>query len=511
MQRRDLDEIAEHVVVADLERFDPGGFGISRLQTGNHLAAAVAQAAMLIEIGIGAAPDEAAVARIEGKRFVQRPRQRLLDLRRRGGQTFGNAHQLARQAEHLAGAQQLRGKVVSGHNRRTDRAEIARPPSSKRQPRQRAGQVGSGLQRVAQIVPQARLVGEIGDSVETRVQDRRIGQRTAEPAGQLARAGGGDGAVDGGEQTSGAGALVRADQLEIGAGRGVDDEKTAGTLLARRAEQRRLADLGDLNIGEQPGERGQLGAGEFAEGVERRHAETGLQRAFAAHGIEMGARARRQSRAGLLDLAAQHRIAGQIVADQHLARLEPGKLAGEIARAGRRGDQLAGRDVERGQCIARLAVVFRRRAEQRGEEVVGAGIEQGLLGERAGGDQPHHVAAHHRLGTALPGLGRVLDLLAHRDPPAGRDQALEIVVGGMDRHAAHRDVGAQMLAALGQGDAERARGDFGVLEEQLVEIAHAVEQETVGIGRLDLQILGDHGRGGRRLLARGKRPDSPPP
>ena len=43
------------------------------------------------------------------------------------------------------------------------------------------------------------------------------------------------------------------------------------------------------------------------------------------------------------------------------------------------------------------------------------------------------------------------------------------------------------------------RGDRGVLEEQLVEIAHAVEQETIGVGRFDLEILRHHRRGdGRR-------------
>ena len=136
-----------------------------------------------------------------------------------------------------------------------------------------------------------------------------------------------------------------------------------------------------------------------------------------------------------------------------------------------------------------------------------ARIEQGLLGERARGDEAHHVAADHGLGPALLGLCRVLDLLADRHPVASRNQPLEIVVGGNDRHAAHGDVLAQMLATLGERDAESARGDFRVLEEQLVEIAHAVEQETVGIGRLDLQILGDHGRGADHLVgARRARP-----
>ena len=55
-----------------------------------------------------------------------------------------------------------------------------------------------------------------------------------------------------------------------------------------------------------------------------------------------------------------------------------------------------------------------------------------------------------------------------------------------------------MLAALGQHDAERARGDFGVLEEQLVEIAHPVEQQQPGIGGLDLEVLFHHRRDPRR-------------
>ena len=68
------------------------------------------------------------------------------------------------------------------------------------------------------------------------------------------------------------------------------------------------------------------------------------------------------------------------------------------------------------------------------------GVEQALLGQRARRDEAHHVAPDHGLGPALPRLGRVLDLLAHRDAMALRDQALEIFVGGMHRHAAHGDV-----------------------------------------------------------------------
>ena len=394
----------------------------------------------------------------------------------------------------------MRGKGVGGADGVPHGAEIAWTATPKRKPRKRAGEIGDGLQRAAQVAPQTRLIGKIGHRIETRIHRRRIGQGTAEPACQFPRPRRGHGAIDGGEQAAGARALARPHQLEIGARGGVDDEEAAGAFLARRTEQRRPAGLGDLHIGEQPGECGKLRLREFAKGVERGHAETGLQRPLAADGVEMSARARRERGARFLDLTAKHRVAGDIVAEEHLPGPEPGKLARKIARAHRRSDQLAGRDIERSESVSGLAAFFGGRPEQRGEEIVGAGIEQGLLGEGAGRDEADHVAAHHRLGPAPLGLGRIFDLLAHRHPVALGDQALEIVVGGMDRHAAHGNVLAQMLAAFGERDPERARGDFGVLEEQLVEIAHAVKQQAVGVGRLDLQILGDHGRGERHLL-----------
>ena len=52
-----------------------------------------------------------------------------------------------------------------------------------------------------------------------------------------------------------------------------------------------------------------------------------------------------------------------------------------------------------------------------------------------------------------------------------------------------------MLAALGEDNAQRLAGNFRILKEQFIKIAHAVKQQAVGIRRLDLQKLGDHRRG----------------
>ncbi len=111
--------------------------------------------------------------------------------------------------------------------------------------------------------------------------------------------------------------------------------------------------------------------------------------------------------------------------------------------------------------------------------------------------KPHDVALDDRLCSSLLRLRRVFDLLADRDAMAERDEAVEIIVGALDRHAAHADVFALMLAPFGEDYAERPARDLRVVEEELIEIAHPVKQQAVGIGRLDLEILRHHRREAR--------------
>ena len=77
---------------------------------------------------------------------------------------------------------------------------------------------------------------------------------------------------------------------------------------------------------------------------------------------------------------------------------------------------------------------------------------------------------------------------------AKADQALQIIISAINRHAAHGNIFAQMFSALGQHNAKRPAGNFRILEEQLVEIAHPVKQQAVRIGRLDLDKLSHHRR-----------------
>jgi hypothetical protein len=107
------------------------------------------------------------------------------------------------------------------------------------------------------------------------------------------------------------------------------------------------------------------------------------------------------------------------------------------------------------------------------------------------------------LRASLLGFGGVFHLLADGDAMAEANELVEIIIGRVDGHAAHGNIFAQMLAALGEHNAEGGAGDFGILEEELVEIAHAVEQEITGVDRLDLEKLRHHRRQRRRRGAGG--------
>ena len=86
-----------------------------------------------------------------------------------------------------------------------------------------------------------------------------------------------------------------------------------------------------------------------------------------------------------------------------------------------------------------------------------------------------------RRTTRLRGL-RVLHLVAHRDLEALAQQTLQVAAGGVVRHAAHGH--GLRFVARGERQLQLARGDDGVLVEELVEVAHAEEEQGVGMSFL---------------------------
>ena len=93
-------------------------------------------------------------------------------------------------------------------------------------------------------------------------------------------------------------------------------------------------------------------------------------------------------------------------------------------------------------------------------------------------------------GGRAPCLLRVFDLLADRDAKSLPHEAGDVGVGGVMRHAAHRDgAAAGVLRPRRERQLERARRGQRVLVEHLVEVAHAEEHDGVAVLPLGVEVL----------------------
>ena len=247
-------------------------------------------------------------------------------------------------------------------------------------------------------------------------------------------------------------------------------------VFQRRALQgRALLLLGLLDIGDGCRDGRKLWSRKAAESVDGGDVEEARDAALGGRGIEHCGRLRRGDPPQHVQHGAQIGVLEGRLRQDEFARVDTQDVGEKALLRGLADVEGARRDVDPGEGILRFAGLAH--APQR-HEIVGVGRrEQPVLGDGARRDETHDIALDHRFGAALPGLRRILDLLADGDPVTESDQLLEIVVGGVDRDTAHRNVLALVLAALGQRDAERPAGDFGVVKEQLVEIAHAVEEQ----------------------------------
>ena len=201
----------------------------------------------------------------------------------------------------------------------------------------------------------------------------------------------------------------------------------------------------------------------------------------------------RRHRRQFAEQGAELAVAIKRVGDDRLVRIDARERRRHLGEGAFHHHEFRRRDVDPGEPDA-IAARGAPSTRDRKQIIVGAGIEQRVFGQRARRDQPHHITPHHALVAAGARFRRVFHLLADRDAETLLDQPVQIVVGALHRHAAHRNVHALMLAALGQHDAERLRGALGVFEEQFVEVAHPVEQQQPRMGGLDLEVLLHHRR-----------------
>ncbi len=244
-----------------------------------------------------------------------------------------------------------------------------------------------------------------------------------------------------------------------------------------------LADVAQRGSGRARG----TGEGLAAERLEVRDAEVTGEVAPPRAAVEGGLVERRAGDRSLGHRIGEPRRQLRAARHQHLPRPGGAHLVAEAVPAAR-PVPLAHEEIAGGGVEPRRA---ERRVAGRDRQHVGrlAGLESGGLELRSGGHDAHDLPSHHPLGQA-----RVLHLLAERDPEALFDEPGHVAGHRMVGDAAHRDGGAVAVLGPGrEGDLEDARGHDRVLEEQLVEVPHAEEEQRVGMLRLHAVVL-LHGR-----------------
>ena len=292
-------------------------------------------------------------------------------------------------------------------------------------------------------------------------RDDRLGLRQGRRKmfGEKPPAGAGQGAVDRRQQAAAPFARQAHGQFEVAPRRRVDLHHRLGQHSLRRREIGCPARLGQRDIiDERPG-RGDLGPAEIAEPVERSDPVEAFEPPPCRLAVEARVGERGQRRLPFGEQFEQRRPGQEPLRDDDLAWHDARQIGRQRIVAGRHQREGPGREIEPGQ--PQLAA----RLGDAGEVVVAPRFEQPLLGQCAGGDDPHHRAPDRPLVAAPPRLGRVLDLVADRHLEAGANKARQIGFGRVHRHAAHRDVGAVVPAALGQRDVERRRRGDRILEK----------------------------------------------
>ena len=488
LRARRFEKIAKEVVVLDAD-FRLRLRGVFRFELDDHLAAVVAQRAGFVEFRIAPFANEIAVAPIDRLAVRKTSRNLRRQCRIGGCERFGLARNFLRWFEPR---EKLRD-ILRRRKRGADAREIAWAAALQGEPRHCAGEVGRARQLRAQGCAQLRAFEKKTRGVEPRADLRGVGERRRETLRDEPRAARRDRDVDNREERSFARARERSGQLQIDARRSVDIERCALAFAARACERGLSAFLRALHIKDRGRRRDQFNIAKRPEAFERRNAEIVREAARRGGGVARVTAERRDRRAIGGEKRAERRIVAKRFRRDDLARLHARKRGSKFALAAFAHDKDARRYIEVRETVAPAAVGAAQSRHRR--EGVGAGwIEQRVFRDRAGRHEPRHVAPHDRLRAAFLRLRRIFELLADGDAMAERDELLQIVVGALHRHAAHGNILAQVLAALREHDAERARRDLRVVEKQFVEIAHAVEEQAVGIGRLDLDILRDHRR-----------------
>ena len=175
--------------------------------------------------------------------------------------------------------------------------------------------------------------------------------------------------------------------------------------------------------------------------------------------------------------------------DEQLGRAEAAEFVGQllmaVGAAELGGAEVAGGETEEGEAgDAGSGAGITCRNSREPVRLFGA---EGGVGVGARGEDACDFASDEFFGE----LG-IFDLLTESDAVALAEETLDVLLGGVVGDAAHGLL--SFAVARGEGELQLARGDDGVLVEELIEVADADEHQAVGVGLLGGEVLAHGGR-----------------
>ena len=468
----DLDVVAMHPVVTHLEGADPGAFTLAFLDLHQVVAGVFAQACEFVQLAVVACPKHAAVAYDHGRVVDDGALQGLRQLRV-GADALGNGLEVGQ----FQGGQVLL-ELRQGQEGVAQSGQVPRPRGAESDPREDALDVADAAQAIMDGFVMVALE-QGADAVPALAHGFGVAQRSVEPAPQQASAHGGGGAVhDRGEGVLLAAAQVGVDFQVAAAGR-VHGHTFLPPFAAEPADVGEVVALGVTRVLQQAAG-GLDGQGQVlaAEATQVAYLELARQQSVGGLHLEQPG-----ALAAYAIVAFQQLRVGEILADQDLRGLEPLKLGAEgFRRIHLLDHELAGGHLQRRDPERALMTMDRQ------QQVIPAFLQQRLIAQGARRNDAHHLAVNRALGGF-----RVACLFTDGNGVATTDQARDVALRGVIGDPRHGYRLAGGLAPGGQGDVQHFRGTAGVLVEQFVEVAHAVEQQLVRVLGLELQILAHHG------------------
>ena len=276
------------------------------------------------------------------------------------------------------------------------------------------------------------------DRLIAGAQHRGVASRGAQPALHQAAAHATGADIEQVEQAFIAFAAGVDLQLQIAPAVRVDAQQRAGLLQAQAGDVRQLLFLSVAQVLQQRAGGCDGGAAAIAtKAFEIADSELIEHQLAGAAQLEMPVRTAAYGR----QTGQGRRFAG--IADQQFC----GRGRGQILMQGVGRIELGDDKTPAGQIQARDAVGVAH-AGDRAQSAFAASIQQGFIGDRARCHHPHDLALHRALGAG------VAELFGNRHRLAQAQQARQILLVGMVRHAGHGDRLAGRLAARGQGDVE---------------------------------------------------------